>query len=312
MTRIGFIGAGAVGGYFGGLMAMHYAKSDEVEIYFVCRKETEQQIAKHGLRLDTTHGNYHIAPLLLSSSNSQDIIFDYVICCTKSYDLESGLISVSSNLANNTIIIPFQNGVNSYEKIKAILPGIEIWDACVYIVSRIIEPAYIKETGEIQSIYFGSRNEDSSRLKSLEQLFVNAGIKAQKSDQIISTIWEKFLFISSIATATSCFDKSIGEILSDEQYKSVFHHLLMELKSLADAKKIPLRKDIIESVYSKMSKLPFEASSSMHHDFRNHRQTELESLTGYVVRMADDIGLTVPVYREFYLNLLNKTVEKQL
>ena len=306
MIRIVFIGAGAVGGYFGGLMSEHYKDSKDIEVYFVCREKTSQHIKEKGLNLETTHGNYNAQLKIYSEDEHRSIKLDYIICCSKSFDLLESIIPLKENIGMDTVIIPLLNGVDSYDKIKSILPETEVWDACVYIVSRLIEPGHIKETGGIQLFYFGSRITNSPKLKIFENILVNAGIKAKHSIEILQTIWEKFLFISSIATLTSYLDKSIGEILSNEDYKSIFHSLLIELKMLADAKNIQLPANIFDTIYDRMQKLPFEATSSMHRDFMAGKKTELETLTGAVVRMANELHVQVPQYDKIYLELVGK------
>jgi 2-dehydropantoate 2-reductase len=309
MIRIAFIGAGAVGGYFGGLMSEYYQHSKEIQIYFICRETTSKYIGANGLKLETTHGDYLIKPRLFEMGSDHSLKFDYIFCCTKSFDLLESLIPLKGNINKDSVIIPLLNGVDNYHKIKSVFPDSTVWDACVYLVSRIIGPGQIKETGGIQLLYFGSRENESPRLLELERILCKAGIKAEYSENILSTIWEKFLFISSIATITSYLDKSIGEILNNEEYNSMFHSLLTELNSLAIAKKIKLSEGILNSIYTKMKKLPFEATSSMHSDFKKGAQTELESLTGVVVRMAEECNLELPLYKRFYGELKLKQLK---
>lgn len=307
MIRIAFIGAGAVGGYFGGLMSSYYQDSKELEIYFICKDSTSRTINAKGLKMDTTHGSYWIHPRLFSTGTNDSISFDYIFCCTKSFDLESSILSLKKCISQHTVIIPLLNGVDGYDRIKSVLPNTEVWEACVYIVSRLVEPGHVQETGGIQLLYFGSRDNDSKQIKDLEQLLKDAGINAIYSENIRSTIWEKFLFISSIASLTCYLDKSIGEILNHHEYKMMFDCLLSELNSIARAKSIPLQDGILNSIYDKMNKLPYEATSSMHRDYLDERKTELETLTGIVVRMADELDLNVPLYNKIYLTLKEKS-----
>lgn len=306
MTRIAFIGVGAVGGYFGGLMSEYYKDSKGVEVYLICKESTAFKIKHDGLKLETTHGDYQIHPILFSIKTHSAIVFDYLVCCTKSFDLQSSLLPLRFNIGNQTVIIPLLNGVESYDGIKSLFPHNEVWDACVYIVSRLIGTGYIRETGSIQLLFFGSRNQYSNRLKMFEQMFIHAGIKAKHSENILQTIWEKFIFISSIATLTSYLNKTIGEILSNDDDQSLLHQLLGELKTIASAKNIGLPENSIDSIYKKIEKLPFEATSSMHSDFQNKQVTELETITGVVVRMANGLGLPVPVYEKLYEGLKAK------
>jgi 2-dehydropantoate 2-reductase len=196
-----------------------------------------------------------------------------------------------------------QNGVEHYEKIKSIFPETEVWDACVYIVSKIIEPGFIQETGGIQQLYFGNRDGESFKQCQLEGILKAAGLNANTSDKILSMVWEKFLFISSIASCTAYLNKTIGEILANNNYLNLFHELLNEIYTIIIAENIVIRPDIFESVYQKMKSFPFESSSSMHRDFINKGPTELESLTGEVVKRGKVLGIATPFYNLVYESL---------
>jgi 2-dehydropantoate 2-reductase len=310
-TRIAILGPGGVGGYFGGLLAEKYFNSENVEVIFITRAPTEKVIKEHGLRLITETSERTIFPALVTSNPGSIGPLDYLICATKSYDLEESLIPLKNCITSSTVILPLLNGVDAAERIRTIYPSAEVWDGCVYIVTRLIEPGVVKESGNINVLYFGSNTASAKRLKQFENILKEATIDARLSENIEQTIWEKFLFISPFATLTTYLDIQIAEALSNPDHKETLIALLKELKSVADAKKISLPKDIIDKTLTKMEKVSPGAISSMHSDFRKGGKTELASLTEYVIRQGRMLNLATPIYNKIYSGILAKMLYKK-
>lgn len=308
MVKIAIAGIGGVGGYFGGFLAQHYQHSEEVEVYFVARGENEKAIRQNGLNVETTTGSFIAYPKLVTSDPSQIGEADLLICCTKSYDLEQSISQLKPCIGKETVILPLLNGVDSHERIKAIYPENEVWDGCVYVVSRLMAPGLVKETGNISALYFGSATGTAGKLTQAEDIFKTAGIQATLSGNIRQTIWEKFLFISTIATLTSSLNTSLGAILENNESRSLLFALLGELKTVAEANGVPLPDDIIQATVTKMASLPFATTSSMHSDFQKGKATEVESLTGYVVRLGQQLHLPTPTYDRLYTMLQERAV----
>ncbi|TND08121.1 MAG: 2-dehydropantoate 2-reductase [Bacteroidetes bacterium] len=305
MKKIVISGIGGVGGYFGGLLAHHF-RNTNTEIYFIARGENEKAIRQHGLRMETGTGNFTAYPKRVSAKASDIGPADLFICCTKTYDLEENIEQSKACIGSGTVILPLHNGVDSRERIKKLLPGNETWDGCVYLVSRLAAPGLIRETGNIRKLFFGSVSDNGGKQEETEHIFRDAGIEAQWSPEIESTTWEKFCFISPLATVTSHLDSSIGATLADEHGRTLINALLPEIKAVADSKQIRLPENIIPLTQDKMAAIPYETKTSMHSDFQKGGKTELESLTGYVVRSAQALHLDVPNYERLYEALKNR------
>ncbi|HXP49126.1 MAG TPA: 2-dehydropantoate 2-reductase, partial [Bacteroidia bacterium] len=267
VTKIAIAGIGGVGGYFGGLLARHYENSKNVEVYFIARGENEKAIKKDGLRLETTKGNFVIHPKLVTSQPQQIGVVDYLICCTKSYDLEKSMSQLKPCIGKQTVILPLHNGVDSSERIRVMFPANEVWMGCVYIVAQLSEYGLVKETGNMATFFFDSENGTSEKAGLAEALFKEAGIDARLPDNIQETVWKKFLFISPMATLTSYLNAGFGEILASEEHKKLLMLLLNEIKAVADAKGIEFPDDIIQKTVATMLALPKDTTTSMHRDF---------------------------------------------
>lgn len=305
-AKIIIAGIGAVGGFFGGKLAAHYRQAPGADILFLARGENEKRIREGGLKLETTRGNFTAHPAKVSSNPAELGPADLIICCTKSYDLEESIEQLMPCITPQTIILPLLNGVDARERIKKLLPDNEVWDGCVFIISRLAEPGLIRETGNISKLLFGATEGTPEKLEWAETLFSEAGIDVRLTEDILEGIWKKFSFISPVATLTSYLDTTIGDILQNPEYNELLLSLLQEIKAVADAKGIQLPADIIDHNIKLMSTVPADSTSSMHSDFQKGKATEVESLTGHIVRLGKDLQVPTPVYEMMYQALLEK------
>lgn len=306
-TKIIIAGMGAVGGYFGGLLAKHFDGREDVEINFFARGAHLKEIQHYGLKVIKGDTEFIARPTVATDNAAEIGIADFIIVATKSYDLETIVEQLKPCINQHTIILPLLNGVDSKERIQKLLPGNIVLDGCVYIVSRLKQAGVIENVGNIQTLYFGVDNFINDQLLLLERLFKEANIEATLSQSISTILWEKFIFISPTATATSYFDKCIGELIADSEQRITTTALIEEVKQIAKAKQIVISEDITEKTLNKLKALPFEATSSMHSDFRNKKAiNELKSLTGYVVSEGRKYNLATPEYIKTYAALNKK------
>ena len=306
-TKIIIAGIGGVGGYFGGQLARHFYNDENVEINFFARGRHLEEIQKNGLKVVKGEIEYTAKPNIATDNPIEIGTADLIIVCTKSYDLEKVIQQLRPCITDDTIILPLLNGIDSKEKIKFIYPNNIVLDGCVYIVSRLKQAGVIENIGNIQTLYFGLDNYINDNLVGFEKLFKEAGIEATLSQNISTIIWEKFIFLSPIATATSYYDKCIGEIISNIEAFETTKSLIEEVKNIAIAKSIKISEDITEKTLRKFQSLTFETTSSMQNDFRNKKPSnELQTLTGYVLTEGKAYNITTPTYLK-----LNAELEKK-
>lgn len=304
--RIAFSGLGAVGGYYGGLLAARYQGTEKADLFFIARGENLQAIRSDGLRIKTGIRTLHAVPAL-ATDRPEEIggAVDYLFCCTKNYDLEENIAQLAPIIGPETVIIPLQNGLDTTDRIRKVLPDQVIWKGCVYIGARLKEPGFVEKFTGKERIFFGSdtpaTGKEKERQARLLKLLTYARLNAFNPADIESRVWKKFFMISTAATITSFFNQPVREAV--EQHKDMFITLGLELKSVAEAQGVVLPDDIVFSSLEAQQSMPAGATTSMHDDFRKGRKTELETLTGYVIRKAAELGVEVPTYRFMYNGL---------
>lgn len=302
-VKIVIVGIGGVGGYFGGLLAKKYAGKGFVEIVFVARGEHLSTIKTNGLKVIHGEETFITSPDLATNRFEEIGIADYIIICTKSYGLAQTLDNLKPCIAPETVLLPLLNGVDAFEIINSHFPENTVLKGCAFIISRLKSAGVIENSGNVQKISFGLDGALTPAVLLLKAICSDAGIVVNCSDKISTAVWEKFIFISPTATATSFYNKTIGEVLLHHSYEVKL--MIEEIKSLALAKGITLSDDISEKTLGIMKSMKYEATSSMHRDYLDQKpETEVESLTGYIVREAAKYGLETPAYTHFYAGLI--------
>jgi|SRR5690554_5324775 len=305
-TKVLFAGIGGVGGYYGGRLARQFEKDKNVEVHFLARGAHLEKIKKDGLKVIQGE-NQFIARPTTASDNPKDIgIADFIIICTKTYDLKSITESLAPCIDPKTVIVTVLNGPNNMEVIQDVYPNNLVLNGCVYIIARLKQPGVVENLGTNQSLFFGKDNYTDDNVLHLENLLKTAGIKATYSKNISDKVWEKFIFLSPLATATTCLNKTIGEVLDSEEGSELILQLTNGVKQIAEAKLIAVADDIGAKTLAKLRTLPRDATSSMHSDFRLKKpNTELDALTNYVVAEGKKHGIKTPAYSK----ALNKIIE---
>ncbi len=301
MIKILIAGIGGVGGYFGGLLAGAFTQSAEVQVSFLARGKHLLEIQKNGLTVMDDDTTFTSQPHHATDTPGLLGTMDYIIMCTKSYDLLPLLEQLRACIDVQTVILPLMNGVDSKEFINAYFPLNLLADGCVHISSRYVAPGRIAKTGSTAKLFFGLPHIENTRLKALKNILLQAGIDATCTQDIALVIWEKFIFISALATATSFFDGPVGFIMEDPARREDIYRLLTEATALAIKMNIAVPEDLPDTLLKRLEAVPYQATSSMHSDYTAQKgKTELESLTGYLVREGAKHGVPTPVFASMY------------
>lgn len=303
--KTAIVGIGGVGGYFGGLLAKQYTDDKDVEIVFIARGNHLEQIKKNGLKLITEKETMVVRPDLATDDPSGCGVFDCVIFCVKAYDLENSAERLSPSIGENTRVITLLNGVDNADKLRVLLNKGKILNGCVYISGLIVQPGVVQQKGALTRLFFGNESDEDTDGKQLETFFKNANIDAQYRTDIEHIAWEKYVFISPFASATTYLQKTMHGVLDNDDGKELLEKLLAEVLSIAKAKQIVLPENIRDQIVEKVSGFPKTTKTSMQTDFEKGSRAELETFTGYIVREARKFGIPVPTH-EYVYDVLKK------
>lgn len=306
--NIAILGLGGVGGFYGGKLAKRYENSEHVAISFIARGAHLDAIRKGGLRIITDNDEFVTHPALATDNPHEIGIADYVILTTKSYDLAASIELLKPCINDDTIILPLLNGGDITERIRELLPKNTVWSGCSYIVSRRTQPGVIKSTGDFAKLVFGYDQGINEQLISFERLLREAEIDVLLAENIREEIWKKFFFISVSASLTSYFDVSFNELVDTEERLQTTQKVAEEFVKVAEAEGINLGENPVEQIVSRSGALPKDTTTSMHSDFKAGNRTEVETLTGVIVKLGKKHQLHTPLYETVYKKLKEKSL----
>jgi 2-dehydropantoate 2-reductase len=301
--KIAVVGIGGVGGYYGARLAARYPADRNVEVVFIVRGEHLSAIRSGGLRLVHAGGEVTVHPDLATDDPGDCGVFDLVLFCVKTYDLEQSARAVAGNIGNRTAAVTLLNGVDNADRLRSVIPNANIFNGCVYISSHIAAPGLVRQTGGNRRLFFGGKTAPAADGKRIEQIFRQAGIDARFTENIEQLVWEKFLFISPLAAATAYAGKTVGEVIRDPAASALLENLLTELLELARVRGLDFDESAKGETLEKARGFPPETKTSLQLDFEKGRRTELETFTGFVVREAHRLGVAAPHYERIHAAL---------
>ena len=286
--KVCVVGLGGVGGY----VAANFAKSG-IDVTGVARGAHLEAIKKRGIEIIEDEKRWSV-DMNACSLDELEGVYDVVLFCTKSYDLAKSAEVMRQHITKESVVISFANGVNNGDILRGALEA-KVLDGCVYILSHIDSPGVIRKKGKVFAAVFGGEGSEK-----LAELFEKSNLKYKISLDIQKDLWKKYIFIAAFANLTSYYDQSIYEVATqhEEEAKTV----LEEIAAVAKAKGIDIDKEVEKSLQTALS-LPHDASTSMHLDFQNKKQTELEALSGYLVKEARKVGVELPHITKIYEEL---------
>ena len=289
--KIGIIGAGGVGGYFGAKLA----KSGQ-DVVFIQRGSHLKAMQANGLRVESKLGDVELPDVRATDDPSTVGAMDIVLVTVKSGQTEEAARLTQPMIGPQTGVITLQNGVENEERLLKVLGKKHILGGVAYILSLIKSPGCIQQTGPMARLEFGELDGNpSDRAVAFLDACKQASIDAILSDQIEGNIWKKFVFLCPHNGMTSLTRSSIGAIREDADCRVLLQGAVQEVLDLAKAKEIRICLSDPEEVMKMYDSMPYEMTSSMHYDVVNGKPLELDWLNGAVIRLSREVGLSTPV-----------------
>lgn len=291
--RIAIVGAGGVGGYFGGRLAA----TGDVDVRFLARGAHLEALRSSGLRINSPLGNVQVPKVSATDDPAAIGPVDVVFFTVKLYDTEGATRLLPPLVGPDTVVVPFQNGVDSIEVLTRAVGRPHVAGGTAYVAAVIAAPGTIEHTA-MDTIVFGEL--DGSRSPRLERLLAAcapAGFHATLSEHIEIDIWSKFVRLSTFSGMTAVTRCPVGPIRDDADLFAMWQAAGLEAMAVARAKGIPLPSRVFDDMIVNLQGLPAGAKSSMLQDLERGRRLELPWLSGAVVRMGSEHGVDTPIHR---------------
>lgn len=298
--KIAVIGAGGVGGYFGGRLA-HAG----VDTTFIARGATLDALRTRGLRVDSINGDFTVEHPNATDDPRTVGAVDAVLLAVKAWQIPAAAEAAKPMLGPDTIVVPLENGIDAPEAIASILGREHAAGGLCAIVSMIVEPGHIRHAAFAPVVMFGELdNQRTERVERLRQAFVQAGVNAEVPQDIHRSMWTKFLFIATMSGIGALTRVPIGVWRVMPEIRAIVTESLREVVALATARGIDLGADAIEKTWERYETLPPASTSSLQRDVMEGKPSELDAQLGAIVRLAKEAGVPVPVTSMVYHALL--------
>ena len=302
--RILVLGSGGVGGYFGAQLT----KAGH-EVFFVARGAHLQALLEQGLRVDSPLSPVHVQPVSAGPDPAAMRHPDIVLFCPKLWDVKAAAAQLAPSLSAQTLVIPFQNGVESHRWLADTVGSHRVAIGVAQIASTIGAPGVISHTGSFARLRVGllpaqaAPADVSARLDAFVSAGVAAGIDIVRVADALRTLWEKYVFLAAMSGLTSLVRQPIGPIRSDPDQRATLQASMRETAALAATQGVDFEPDFVDRQMAFVDGLHADMRSSMLHDLLAGRRLEAPWLCGGVARMSAEHGLAAPVNRTLYAAL---------
>jgi 2-dehydropantoate 2-reductase len=292
--RIAVIGAGGVGGYFGGRLAQGGA-----DVVFVAHGVHLEAMREDGLRIESRLGNLHLPEVTATDDLGAGGLptADLVLIAVKLADTDSACRVSTPLVGPNTAVVSFQNGVDKDNVLRAAFGGAAVLGGVAYIGARIARPGVIAHTGTMQRLIFGEFDgSHSERCTAFLTACQAGGIDAELTEAIELREWEKFAMLAATSAITTATRSTLGPLLRHPRSRSLLRRLMEEVVAVGRARGVMLTTEFPKQQLAYLDSLPPEMDSSMHEDLRRGRKLELPFLSGAVMRMGTELGIPTPAH----------------
>ena len=292
--KIAFMGAGGVGGFYGGRLA--HAGYD---VAFVARGAHLDAMHKLGLTIENEpQGDIHVPRVTATDDPASLGVVDVVVIAVKLWDTEHVLRSIKPMVGPMTAVVSLQNGVIKDDILRRECGEAAVIGGVGYVASYISRPGVIHQTGTMQRVIIGEYDGTrSSRVEALLAALLKAGVDAEISDDIRRALWEKYVFLVGLSGSTTTMRSSIGPIRKNAHTRAFLFELLRETVAVGRAHGVNLAEDDADRRLAFVDTLAPDVTSSMHRDLDLGNRLEVEWLSGGVVQLGAQVRVPTPANR---------------
>jgi len=297
--RVAVMGAGALGGYFGGRLA-----TAGHEVTLIARGTHLDALRRNGLTIRSPKGDAHIPDIEATDDPGDVGPVDVVIFAVKNQDVDASAKALVPVLGRGTWAITVQNGVRAPERLAEILGNERVVPGVVRMPGDISAPGVIRHSADFDFIHFGELNgQVTERVQGFRDALVEAGCMAEISTDIRTELWRKFTMQASFASVSALTRLDVGVIRESSECSSMFHSSIKETAAVAQAVLPNLGEDLSTAAWDFIQKVPPKAHASMLDDLNRGKPIEIDYLSGEVVRLGRKHGVPTPIHAFFLASL---------
>jgi 2-dehydropantoate 2-reductase len=303
--RVLVVGAGAIGGYFGGRMLQ--AGRD---VTFLVRAKRAGELASAGLVIKSPNGDVTLKNPPTVQADRLNAKFDVILLSCKAFDLDDAMKSFAPAVGSQTAVIPMLNGMRHLDMLDQKFGRERVLGGLCGIAVTLNEHREVVQLHPMQSLTFGERDGKlSDRVRAIADVMAGSNFNSAASEQIIHDMWEKWVFLASLAASTSLMRASVGHILAAPNGKDFMQGMLDECSAVAAAEGYPPRAPFLERSRGMLLTQGSQLTASMYRDITSGAPVEADHVIGDLMMRGDASKVPVPKLRIAYTHL--KAYENQ-
>ena len=297
------LGAGGIGGYFGGRLAQAHA----ADVTFLVRPRRREQITRDGLVIESPHGNAKF-PVKTVAAEELAPGYDAVLFTCKAYDLDSAMDAIAPAMDGRTVVVPQLNGMAHLEALDRRFGRANVMGGVAQINVMLKKDGTISHMDALNRIVFGERDKQvTPRAQALADAFAKTNVEWKLSPDIEQDMWEKVVFLSALAATTCLFRGNVGEIMSAPGGPEAMERAIDANIEIARAEGHPPRPQSIEFAKKRLMDRNGTWSASMMRDAESGNPVEADHIVGWMLERARKHGIDDAVLSMAYTHL--KTYE---
>ena len=294
--KIAVMGAGGVGGYFGGLLA----RAGE-DVSFIARGEHLRSIKTRGLRVvSDLSGEFNAGDKATDDPGEVGPV-ELVLYTVKMYHNDDAIPFIAPLVGDDTVVLTVQNGVDNGDRLVAAYGEEHVMVGMVGVQARIREPGVVEQLGQFGMAAFGEiRGGITDRGRRLYDVFKNGGWNVELSDNAMGAVWRKYLFLTGAAGVNAVTQLPYSEMRTIPETRELIRQCCTEILAVGKARGAPVEDSMVDWSMTQLDNFPPDGMSSLAKDFRDGNRVELEGILGTVVRMGREVGVPTPVNSAIY------------
>ena len=291
--KIAVMGAGAIGGYFGGRLA-----KAGFDVSFIARGAHLDVIRKNGLKVLSPLGDFTIHPATVTDDPAEVGPVDVILFMVKNYDTLQAAEQIRPLVGSDTAIIPFQNGVEARAMLSNVLGARHVLGGVAFIPASIQEPGVIKHNAELAKLVFGEFDKQiTTRVVAFLDALEKAGVTGEIPADISMVLWSKLMFLTSMSAINCITRQPVGLVQSDGETIALYMDAMREVAAVAATHGVSLGEEAIANNMALAKSFPPNNKTSMFQDLEAGQRLEIDYLSGAVVRLGREKGIETPIHR---------------
>jgi 2-dehydropantoate 2-reductase len=292
------VGAGAVGGYFGGRLA-----EANRDVTFLVRVRRAEEIQEKGLQIVSPHGDLTLHPKTVTVDQIKRP-YDVILLGVKSYGLESAMNDFASAVGPDTMILPVLNGMRHMDLLAARFGADDVLGGACIVAAEMDREGRIRQLANFQSLTYGEQDGGTTpRLQRLDETLRGAGFNAVLSSHIIQDMWQKWVLLATLGAVTCLLRGNIGEIASVPGGAALALSALRECSDIASACGYPQSDTFLEQQTRAITARGSQLTSSMYRDLKKGANVEVDSILGDLLDRGAKHALTTPILQAAFISL---------